>query len=510
MKKRLLATLLTLCLIAGLLPASVLAAPSGQDPASAACICTEACAEDAINTDCPVCRAEPTGCSHRTVGSGTAVLDAGASGGLVEPEVTFTVEHNPRIGRSWTETVENGSVITVNLAEDQSVDIVPNIQHELAGNKVNNIFFWYRWQDSTGVRNNEGEDFEFGETINTLRIDALDEARTLDDDQYYCIDINGKTVTSIWGPSYAFDGTPIYTSSDHTYHIHVNVVRVENLAYVAASDYDYFIEYKPEKYAMRSTYPTAEALIKDYLIAVFGEKTYLESDSFAEASLPISWQLKPGTQYSSLPEAENTFVWTVSQADFETLGWTNTNNISLSGELALKNPQGVTITPADITAYTGGEGYTGAVDNAGQESTTANGLPEPGYYITLPDWINDQLGGDGNAVNLSDILKFTYKDDAGRTREWKLELYGTDAHSSNVEGAERQRYIYRMLPGVDENQQQIPVRLQFTDLMGTPRSAMNSRPTWTSSSRNTPCASIPADWKPARSPRTSRFPMVKR
>ena len=91
MKKRLLATLLTLCLIAGLLPASVLAAPSGQDPASAACICTEACAEDAINTDCPVCRAEPTGCSHRTVGSGTAVLDAGASGGLVEPEVTFTV-----------------------------------------------------------------------------------------------------------------------------------------------------------------------------------------------------------------------------------------------------------------------------------------------------------------------------------------------------------------------------------------------------------------------------------
>lgn len=126
----------------------------------------------------------------------------------------------------------------------------------------------------------------------------------------------------------------------------------------------------------------------------------------------------------------------------------------------------VTITPANITIYTGGEGYTGTVDNAGNESTTANGLPEPGYYITLPDELNAILGGDTNVENLSDILKFTYEDDEGRAREWKLELYGTDAHSSNMEGTERQRYIYRMLPGVDENEQEIPVRLQFTDSDG--------------------------------------------
>lgn len=126
----------------------------------------------------------------------------------------------------------------------------------------------------------------------------------------------------------------------------------------------------------------------------------------------------------------------------------------------------ITITPADITVYTGGEGYTGAVDNAGQESTAANGLPEPGYYITLPNELNAILGGDANAEDLSEILKFTYEDDQGRTREWKLELYGTEAHSSDVEDADRQRYIYRMLPGVDENEQEIPVRLQFTDSDG--------------------------------------------
>ena len=126
----------------------------------------------------------------------------------------------------------------------------------------------------------------------------------------------------------------------------------------------------------------------------------------------------------------------------------------------------ITITPANITVYTGGEGYTGAVDNAGNESTTANGLPEPGYYITLPNELNAILGGDANAKDLSEILKFTYEDNQGRTREWNLKLYGTAAHSSDVEDAERQSYIYRMLPGVTEDGEKVPVRLQFKDAAG--------------------------------------------
>ncbi|MBC8535441.1 S-layer homology domain-containing protein [Feifania hominis] len=126
----------------------------------------------------------------------------------------------------------------------------------------------------------------------------------------------------------------------------------------------------------------------------------------------------------------------------------------------------VTVTPADITIYTGGEGYTGVVNDAGQQVPSSNGLPEPGYYITLPKRINEQLGGDANAADLSKILKFTYQDGQGREREWKLELYGTDAHSSNVEGTDRQRYIYRVLPGIDETGQEIPLRLQFADYEG--------------------------------------------
>lgn len=93
----------------------------------------------------------------------------------------------------------------------------------------------------------------------------------------------------------------------------------------------------------------------------------------------------------------------------------------------------VLITPASITVYTGGEGYTGVVNDQGQSTTTTNGLPQPGYYITLPEELNRLLGSNTNAENLSQILTFNYRDEQGRTRRWTLEPYGTDEHSTNVE-----------------------------------------------------------------------------
>ena len=125
----------------------------------------------------------------------------------------------------------------------------------------------------------------------------------------------------------------------------------------------------------------------------------------------------------------------------------------------------VLITPASITVYTGGEGYTGVVNDQGQSTTTTNGLPQPGYYITLPEELNRLLGDNTNAEDLSQILTFNYRDEQGRTRRWTLEPYGTDEHSTNVEvgGVRTARYIYRLSPGLDENGTEIPVRLQLTD-----------------------------------------------
>lgn len=136
----------------------------------------------------------------------------------------------------------------------------------------------------------------------------------------------------------------------------------------------------------------------------------------------------------------------------------------------------VSITPADITIYTGGDGYDSVVNGSGNEiGTTNNGLPTPGFYIELPAEVNNWLIGqaaeedkvindEGDVVvDLSKYLTFTYDDGQGNTRTWHLERYdkkqGNDSMAYN-------RYIYRILPA-EVNGEKIPIRLQFTDDDGT-------------------------------------------
>ncbi len=142
----------------------------------------------------------------------------------------------------------------------------------------------------------------------------------------------------------------------------------------------------------------------------------------------------------------------------------------------------VLITPADIIIYEGGTGYEAVVENpddatavpgvGGEEST---GLPEPGFYITLPYEINNALKEkareDGNingkdVVNLSQYLTFNYSNESTE-RTWKLALYDSDGASHLDDG----RYIYRILPaevdqdgdGTISEDEKIPIRLLFTD-----------------------------------------------
>ena len=144
-----------------------------------------------------------------------------------------------------------------------------------------------------------------------------------------------------------------------------------------------------------------------------------------------------------------------------------------------ESERSIIITPADISVYTGGDGYESVVGNqsgaarAGDDEETgeqSNGLPEPGYYITLPDWLNDQLNiqddpTEEGATDLSKILTFTYADEE-QTREWSLALYyddedGTSYEETTVGDVTRNRYVYRMNPAVVGGEK-IPVRVQFT------------------------------------------------
>ncbi len=210
---------------------------------------------------------------------------------------------------------------------------------------------------------------------------------------------------------------------------------------------------------------------------VTGEQTYIFAMPASDVTVTGVFR-KISTEFTLSPstlEFEVYEGYTSDDVEPVTVTITNTGDLDVTfeGSYALPTSQYYDIQPAEggwggingreITIVPGGKGYTGVVNEVGEETTSENGLPEPGYYITLPDELNEILGGDPNAIDLSKILKFTYKDDLGRTREWNLELYGTEAHSSDVESTEQQRYIYRIQPGKDEAEQNIPVRLQLTD-----------------------------------------------
>ena len=157
----------------------------------------------------------------------------------------------------------------------------------------------------------------------------------------------------------------------------------------------------------------------------------------------------------------------------------------------VKSKGEVLITPADITVYTGGDSYAGVINDLedGTADQNSKGLPEPGYYLTLPDWINKELsissdeeGTSTSANDLSNNITFTYKgkdSSTGETvtRSWPIALYyaGTDGTSYEenitIGGTTRDRYIYQIEPSGDNT-----VRVQFQPLDETGNIAEGSQP----------------------------------
>lgn len=126
----------------------------------------------------------------------------------------------------------------------------------------------------------------------------------------------------------------------------------------------------------------------------------------------------------------------------------------------------ITITPADITIYTGGDGYSNVLDENGTPiATTAQGFPEPGYHLTLPDAVKEWLrthnvATDDVATNLAGILSFRYYDENGNMiRNWDLEDQGVYSKEGDVITA----YVYSLSPNTATAENGIKVRLQIID-----------------------------------------------
>lgn len=170
--------------------------------------------------------------------------------------------------------------------------------------------------------------------------------------------------------------------------------------------------------------------------------------------------------------ATYTYTYTVNQAD---AGNTLTNTAVVTGdELDPENPPegkdehevtndgDITLQPADITIYMGGEdGYAGA---AGGDSSS---LPEPGFYITLPEKVKTALQdagyANGEAADLSEIITGVTATTAdGQTRSWTMQKYGESASTAWINNQEH--FVYRIVPG----EKQPAISVNFTNEDGTP------------------------------------------
>ena len=186
------------------------------------------------------------------------------------------------------------------------------------------------------------------------------------------------------------------------------------------------------------------------------------------------------TLFAIEPNSERTitYTYTVQPDDISKNTIVNTANAYI-GEKD-DNPEGtdeetvtmdtytVTITPANITIYTGGTGYGGVTDESGAiiDGTETSGLPEPGYHIDLPaaveSWLQEHGADLDDAANLAEQLAFRYFDEDGNIiRNWDLENQGV--YSKNTDGTVS-RYVYSLSPNTVEGENKgVQVRLAFTD-----------------------------------------------
>lgn len=248
---------------------------------------------------------------------------------------------------------------------------------------------------------------------NCLHLDGVLKLKSSYDLTY---DANGGTI----------DGKETYTVSD--------------ISAAEAKDYSLSKEIVP-------THSNDAVVFAGWTLTDTGEKIYSVEDA-KNGSVPAAVE--------AVDLTENDTVYALWSYDEDNDGTPDINEII--------------VTPADITIYTGGDSYTGEiVDSKGDPVTSGgedetqdyNGFPEPGFYITLPTALNDQLrGGITGPVNLSEKLSFVYENEATlAAKHWTLQMYNPASGANNIA---YNKYIYQLAPAAEQD----PVRLLIKDAAG--------------------------------------------
>lgn len=142
------------------------------------------------------------------------------------------------------------------------------------------------------------------------------------------------------------------------------------------------------------------------------ETTPTHADVDGEAVVFLGWSSEPVSEIVSAGEAYNdalTNSVTFAESDcrvYAVWGYdTNDDGIADASQVMIEH--------AAITIYTGGSGYEGTVASSDGTllSDSSSGLPEPGFYFTLPYEMNEAIknASGGDVIDLSQYLSISAK-----------------------------------------------------------------------------------------------------
>lgn len=197
MKKRLLASLLSLAMVLTMLPSAALA--TGDDPDTGepsedtpTCICTELCTEGTVHSKCPVCTEDITACggtaSEET--DGDSVEDATEVGQLQARIDTLPAAEelsamgNEERDAAYLEAIAIGDAIWGLPAEEQAL---------LETVKLDAVFEWFNAQIATQPEHGNAEGTELGPwDVSANEDNSVTASLKANGDSTYTLTISGR------------------------------------------------------------------------------------------------------------------------------------------------------------------------------------------------------------------------------------------------------------------------------------------------------------------------------
>lgn len=360
-------------------------------------------------------------------------------GNVYHPGDSITLNKNTTLTAKWIST----KVITVHFDMDGGTPQIDPIQITLREDKSPTLGSTTEFKDATAtppVKENHGfegwvED-STGKSVNSyyLSYAKTPDSITVRADWAYdlltlCFDSNGgkpvEQTMRFLASQYNSDETQTYLKN-----FEEPIPVREGYQF----DYWYFDLIKAMKSSpnevIRQNAEAAEALMDGY------EEKYANG-TITETELKDYYELQ-AEAYQNIDSLMESTNCTFEEACGNILGnyaaLLGVNSLSLTAQWT----PNITIKPANMISYIGGDSYDGVVDETGS-IVSSNGLPEPGFVLSFPEELSN--------IDVQNLY-LQYKESNDNTLRWKFVKYGDGNHN-----------VYRIEPADGTSQRD--VRIEF-------------------------------------------------